>query len=71
MSIELGEFGHHPKQWELHVVRKAVDVGVPESFAWHQIWRALKDNADFFRQFVFWFLLAAQVRSPFAGLYTG
>jgi len=55
----------------LHVVRKAVDVGVPESFAWHQIWRALKDNADFFRQFVFWFLLAAHVRSPFAGLYTG
>jgi hypothetical protein len=37
----------------------AVDVGVPELFARHQIWRAFDDDSDFFRQFVFWFLLAA------------
>jgi hypothetical protein len=35
----------------LHVVRKAVDVGVPELLARHQIWRAFNDDADFFRQF--------------------
>jgi hypothetical protein len=43
----------------LHVVRKALDVGVPKFLARHQIWLALKDNADFFRQYPFWFFLAA------------
>jgi len=41
------------------MVREAEDVGVPELFARHQIWRTLDDDSDFFRQFPFWFLLAA------------
>ncbi len=53
----------------LHVVRKAVNVGVQEPSARHQIRRAFGDDADFLWQFPFWFLLAAHVRSLFAGLY--
>jgi len=33
----------------LHVVRKAVDVGVQELFARHQIWGAFDDDSNFFR----------------------
>jgi hypothetical protein len=36
----------------LHVVRKAVDVGVPELFARHQVWRAFEDGEHFVGQFV-------------------
>jgi len=36
----------------LHVVRKAVDVGVPELFARHQVWKAFEDGEHFVGQFV-------------------
>ena len=42
-----------------HMFGKAEDIGVQELFARHQIQRTLVDDADFFRQFPFWFLLAA------------
>jgi hypothetical protein len=35
----------------LHVVCKAVDVGVPKLFAGYQVWRAFDDDSNFFRQF--------------------
>ena len=50
----------------LHVVRKAVDIGVQELLARHQVWRAFDDDSNFFRQFVFWFLLAAHSGFPFS-----
>jgi hypothetical protein len=33
----------------LHVVREAVDIGVPELLARHQIRRAFDDDSDFLR----------------------
>jgi hypothetical protein len=45
----------------LQMLREAVDVGVQELFARHQIGRAFENDSDFFRQFPFWFLLAAHL----------
>jgi hypothetical protein len=53
----------------LHVVGKAVDVGVPELLARHKVARTFENDSNLVWHFPFCFLLAAHVRSPFAGLY--
>jgi hypothetical protein len=42
-----------------HVICKAVDVGVPELLARHEVWRALEDNSHLLWQLPFRFFLAA------------
>jgi len=49
----------------LHMVRKAVDVGVPELFARHQVWRALEDNSHLLWQLPFRFFLAGHANLGF------
>jgi len=51
------------------MLRESIDVSVPKFFARFKVRGAIENGEHFFRQFVFWFLLAAHARSPFAGLY--
>ena len=52
------------------MIGEAVDVGGSELRAGHQIREAFEDDPHLLGQFPPLFL-AAHVRSPFAGLYTG
>jgi hypothetical protein len=47
----------------IQMFRESVDVGMPEFFAWFQVWRAFEDGNHFLRQFVA-YVLAGHGISP-------